>query len=157
LMMKCYLLIPILTAALDQWIKNRIRMLPFGKPAIRIFGVIEILPSVNTGAAFSVLNGKNTLLILVSGILLILLALYAEKHLQMTRFGKISTMFLIGGGIGNLLDRLLYGGVTDYIRILLFDFPVFNIADIAVVCSAFSLIILLLTNRLEVPTGDKHG
>jgi len=132
-------------------------MLPFGKPAIRIFGVIEILPSVNTGAAFSVLNGKNTLLILVSGILLILLALYAEKHLQMTRFGKISTMFLIGGGIGNLLDRLLYGGVTDYIRILLFDFPVFNIADIAVVCSAFSLIILLLTNRLEVPTGDKHG
>ena len=64
---------------------------------------------------------------------------------------------MIGGGVGNLIDRIAYAGVTDYIRLLLFDFPIFNLADMAITGSIAVLLILLLTGRLEETTGEKDG
>ena len=59
--------------------------------------------------------------------------------------------------MGNLIDRIAYAGVTDYIRLLLFDFPIFNLADMAITGSIAVLLILLLTGRLEETTGEKDG
>ena len=68
----------------------------------------------------------------------------------------LACLFLIGGGLGNLVDRILFGGVTDYIRLLFVRFPIFNFADVMITCSVFVLILLMMTNRLEESAGEKH-
>lgn len=149
------ILIPFLVAGVDQWIKSRIRLLPIGQPFFCLPGFIELVPSVNTGAAFSILRGNNLLLILIS-VILLLFCLYMKRTMRLTKPAVIASLFLVGGGLGNLIDRLIFGGVTDYIRLLFMDFPIFNIADIAITCSTLVLILLLMTNQLEEDTGKTH-
>ena len=76
--------------------------------------------------------------------------------MRLTKAASLACMTLIGGGVGNLIDRILFGGVTDYIHLLFLDFPIFNLADIAITCSVFVLILLLMTNRLEESVGAPH-
>ena len=56
---------------------------------------------------------------------------------------------LVGAGAGNLLDRILFGGVTDYIRLLWIPFPVFNLADICITVSVAVLSYCIITGRLD--------
>ena len=83
--------------------------------------------------------------------------MYAVRNLHLTKPAWMAVACLAGGGIGNLLDRLLYSGVTDYIRLQFIDFPVFNLADIAITGSVSVLLILLASDTLEIPTEDEHG
>jgi len=147
--------IPVLVAGLDQLIKSRVRLLPPGQPFFRLSGLFELVPSFNTGAAFSMLRGNSALLIAIS-VLLLFFCLYIGKIMRLTRPARLSCLLLIGGGAGNLIDRLFFGGVTDYIRLLFLDFPIFNLADVAITCSVFVLIMLLMTNRLEESAGETH-
>ena len=142
-------LIPFIVAAVDQWVKHAVRSLPYGRAFFCVPGLFELLPSINTGAAFSLLRGNNVLLILLSVALMLFAIVCIYRNMHLTKLASTACMFLLGGGLGNLIDRIVFGGVTDYIRILFLDFPVFNLADICITCSVFVLIILLLINRLE--------
>ena len=64
---------------------------------------------------------------------------------------------LIGGGLGNLVDRILFGGVTDYIRLSLIRFPIFNFADICITVSVAALMLLLLFDHFNDKTEERHG
>ena len=103
----------------------------------------------NTGAAWSILEGKQYLLIGISIVMLILVYnmsfSYENKLLNNITFG-----LLFGGIIGNLFDRVLYGFVRDFIDINIFgyNYPVFNIADIAIVLGV--LILLVSTFKGEI-------
>jgi len=152
--MKFLYLIPFAVAALDQWIKQMVRTMPQGQAFFRMDPLFELVPSVNTGAAFSLLSGNNAVLALLSVGLLVLLCEYIRKTMRLTKTAFAAFMCLLGGAAGNLIDRIFFGGVTDYIRTLFVDFPIFNLADIAITCSVFVLIILLLTNQLEENTGE---
>ena len=144
-------------AAADQAIKAVIRRQAQGRTLFEIPGVVAITPSFNTGAAFSLFSGNAVLLAAVSSALLLALCIYAGRNMRLTRAAQAALCVMIGGGVGNLIDRIVYGGVTDYIRLLLFDFPVFNLADIAITGSIAVLLILLLTGRLEYTTGEEQG
>jgi len=150
------LFIPLMITVLDQWIKHMIRDLPEGQCFFRLPGLFELVPSTNTGAAFSLFSGNNMLLAVLSVALLTSAAIFVQKAMRLTRSASVACLILLGGGIGNLIDRLLLGGVTDYIRILFFNFPVFNLADICITCSVFVLIVLLLTDRLEEHSGENY-
>lgn len=150
------LIIPILVAA-DQGIKYYVRQLPRGEVFFCIPGFVELVPSANTGAAFSLLSGHTFFLAGISACLLAGLLIYLKRAMHLTSFAEILSLILIGGGIGNLIDRLFFGSVTDYIRILLFRFPIFNLADIAITCSVFGLIVLMITGKLEIDSGESHG
>lgn len=147
----------LMVAALDQFVKHLVRNMPQGEVFFRINGLLELIPTTNTGAAFSILRGSNLALALASLVLMLFSATYIHKTMRLSPIASHACFILLGGGIGNLIDRLLFGGVTDYIRILFLDFPVFNLADVAITCSVFVLIMLLLTNRLEEHNGDHHG
>ena len=149
-------IIPLVIAAMDQWIKQGVRNLPAGQAFFRLPGLFELVPSTNTGAAFSLFSGNNMMLAILSVALLTSAAIFVQKAIRLTRFASVACLILLGGGIGNLIDRLLFGGVTDYIRILFFNFPVFNLADICITCSVFVLIVLLLTDRLEEHSGENY-
>lgn len=155
--MKKLLCISVPVAAMDQIVKAIIRRQAQGQSLFELSGIVAITPSFNTGAAFSMLSGQPVFLAVVSGALLLALCLYTHRAMHLTRAAETALCFMIGGGAGNLIDRIVYAGVTDYIRLLLFDFPVFNLADMAITGSIAVLLILLLTGKLEYTTGEDHG
>ena len=94
----------------------------------------------NYGAAFNLLSGSRFFLSFISVISAIILSYFIfiseNKHIN-----KYGLSFILAGSIGNGIDRILKGYVIDFIKIKFIDFPVFNIADIAINIGVFILII----------------
>ncbi|MDO5708229.1 MAG: signal peptidase II [Andreesenia angusta] len=107
----------------------------------------------NRGAAFGILEEKKIFFILTTIIIVFLLItalIYYRK--TMTKKFEISLKLIMVGSIGNLIDRILNSYVIDFIDIKfggLYDFPVFNIADISIVIGTILLMYLILTDKLE--------
>lgn len=150
------LLISIVLAAADQLIKQYIRLQPTGTVLFSIPYAADIVHCSNTGAAFSILSGHTLLLTVFSVVLLAAVTYLLFKRMRLSSAAKAGYAVLLGGGAGNLIDRVLYGCVTDYIRLTFIDFPVFNLADIAITLSAVLLAFLTLTDRLEPHSGEYH-
>lgn len=141
----------------DQLIKHAVRAVPEGYVFLRLPGLVELTHSTNTGAAFSLFSGNAGWLAMISVILLVVLGVFLYRSLALSPAAQIAFSCLIGGGIGNLIDRVLYGSVTDYIRLIPIRFPVFNLADIAITTSVSALLLMILIGRLEIRTGETHG
>lgn len=97
----------------------------------------------NNGAAWSIFSGNRIFLISISIIALILVYWYFFKNKNIKTFEFVIYSILIGGIIGNLLDRIKVGSVIDYLdfKIFNYNFPVFNFADICIVISVILLLI----------------
>lgn len=110
-----------------------------------IFGelpfVSDFLYVKNTGAAFSLLSGKTGILSIVS--VLFCIAAVAFWIIKKPEHGllRAAVAMLFAGALGNAIDRIAYGYVVDFISIKWFDFPVFNIADIAIVAGAIAAVV----------------
>ena len=106
----------------------------------------------NTGAAFSILQNQSFILILLSLIILIVLNNYITVLEKSSKLETISLGLILGGIIGNLIDRLLYNSVIDFLSFNLFgySFPVFNIADMFIVIAVVLIIFLMIR-------GGKNG
>lgn len=107
--------------------------------------VLNLTYYTNDGAAFSKFEGQTGLLIAVtSAVLAVMIAMLLFKKVKRTPF-IIAFSMVIGGGAGNLIDRIFNNGlVVDFIDFRIINFAVFNFADICAVCGAI-LILLLLT------------
>ena len=108
----------------------------------------------NYGAAFGIFKHNNVLLILVT--LIILLVLYKYMYsFKKNRRNNIAFGLILGGIFGNLIDRILKGYVIDFLdfKIFNYDYPVFNIADIAIVVGVILLGYAVL--RKEDKCGSK--
>jgi signal peptidase II len=92
----------------------------------------------NTGAAWGILKNSSFFLIIISIIVIFYINRYFSYH-------PLALSILLGGTLGNLTDRIFRGYVIDFINIYLFNFPLFNLADIAISCS----IILLLYKMIK--------
>ena len=100
----------------------------------------------NTGAAWGMLAGKISLFLIVSVVAAIGIIYYfmkSESYQKLTRFGLV---LVFGGLIGNLIDRLAFGYVRDFIDFIIFgyNFPIFNVADIGVVGDVNQILPLLV-------------
>ena len=119
----------------DQLIKlwATVELLPVGsKPFIP--HVLEFYYLLNDGMSFSMLSGKRTLLVIVTGMLLLR---------KMPRLERAAWILVVGGGVGNLIDRIRTGVVVDYLNCLFINFPVFNFADVCI-CVGVGLLVLSL-------------
>lgn len=107
----------------------------------------------NNGAAFSILSGNRIFLILITLLSLILIYFILIKNKRINNIESICYGSLIGGIIGNLIDRIRLGYVIDYLDFNFgnYQYPVFNFADILIVLSAITLLIISLK---EVKHGD---
>lgn len=128
-------------AILDQLIKFWAAdvLQPLGVMPL-IPGVVELRYLLNDGMAFSLLAGKQGVLIGITSVMLVgvTAALFCCRFNRMERAAWI---LVLGGGVGNLIDRVLNGVVIDYINPLFMDFAIFNFADICV-CVGIGLLIL---------------
>ncbi len=98
----------------------------------------------NTGAAFGMLKDQRVLFLVASTIgILAMLALLVYKGKSISVLGTVSLCMIIGGGIGNQIDRIVQGYVVDMIYVKIIDFAVFNVAD-AFVCVGVGLLVISL-------------
>lgn len=100
----------------------------------------------NIGAAFNILSGSRIILLLFGILVTILIYIIFIKGKELNTISKVIYGLLIGGIIGNMLDRIFRGYVVDYLDFYIFkyNYPVFNLADILIVCSIFMIIIWIL-------------
>lgn len=133
---KKYILVTFLVIIIDQLTKFLINQnINYLKSFQIIKNFFYFTNAHNNGAAFSILSGYNLLFICVTLIAIYLINKYIEKN--------ISFYILLGGIIGNLIDRLIFGYVRDFLdfRIFNYNFPIFNISDICICLGIFLIII----------------
>ena len=124
-----------------NWVVNNMMLgshIDWGAGDIFSFHYIQ-----NNGAAYSILQGRQTLLILFTLAVMIGIVAYVIAYRKKTsKFEIFSLALILGGGIGNLIDRVLNGYVVDFIDIHII--PVFNVADIGITvgCILFAIAVL---------------
>lgn len=137
---------------IDQLIKLLVRNTIMGVEKVIIPNFFYLSGVKNTGGAFSILSDNSIFLAFFSIIVIILLGMYIYKKKITSNIEMISYSILIGGIIGNLIDRIIFGGVYDYLGFIFgsYYYPIFNLADMGIVIGIILFIIL------EVK-GDKNG
>lgn len=136
------ILISIITAsiiALDQITKYLLTGINY-----KILPFFQLLYVKNTGAAFGILQNSSLALFFL-GIMIIGLVLFYLDKIPNTKYHNIILGIILGGAIGNLIDRIIFGYVRDFIFIS--KFPVFNIADSAISIGLIIWIIYELKNK----------
>ena len=150
------LLLGLVLLIFDQLTKQAVRThLVYGESRPIIDGFFNLVYVRNDGAAWNILSGHGIILILISVSVLVLLFIYRRSFLQEQLSHRILLGLLIGGIVGNLVDRIRFGWVTDFLDFQFgsYHYPSFNVADSAI-CIAIGLYVL--TNILS-PKEKKHG
>ena len=108
-----------------------------------IKNIFSIIYTNNTGAAFSILLGKRIFLIVVAVLIIGVLLYYIKRNKIEKKIDIIALSFVIGGSLGNLIDRIVRGYVIDFISIKIgnYNFPIFNVADALIVVGVILLLL----------------
>lgn len=147
-------LITILIVVLDQISKYAaVKYLKGNSPYIISKNFFQLYYVENYGAAFSILQGKKIFFVIITSIVIVSIIFFLVKSsYNLNWMMEISLTILLGGAIGNLIDRIRLGYVVDFISVKfgsMYDFPVFNIADVAIVIGTFLIMIMVLLNKYE--------
>lgn len=127
---------------LDQLTKFLIRQnLQLNQSIPIIKNIFHLTYITNAGSAFGLFKGFNVFFVLFSIVVIIAIFHYLKRIAKNEKMLQFAVGLLLGGTIGNLIDRLLYGAVIDFIDFRVW--PVFNIADSAVTISVIMLVALL--------------
>jgi len=151
------LLLGLVVLIFDQLTKQAVRVhLIHGESRPIIDGFFNLVYVRNDGAAWNILSGQGIILILISVSVLVLLFIYRRSFLQEQLSHRILLGLLIGGIAGNLVDRIRFGWVTDFLDFQFgsYHYPSFNIADSAI-CIAIGLYVL--TNLTQKKDADKQA
>jgi len=126
---------------LDQVTKELLRSsLAFGASAAVVPGVVTLVRTTNSGAAFSALSGSVVVVTLLAlAVLALLLGFFARFATR--RFLWLPTGMIAGGALGNLIDRVRLGAVTDFIKLP--HWPAFNVADSAITLGVIALVLII--------------
>lgn len=137
--------IPIICIILFIIIEQVLKIL-CAKDLMLIEGVLKFSNIQNTGGAFGIFNSNIIVMIILNTILIaFMIRFILIRRKYMNRKVYVGLLFLIAGGVSNLIDRIFRGYVVDYIDFTqIVDFPVFNLADIVLVVGWFLLIIGIL-------------
>lgn len=142
--MKKVYIFALISLIIDQIVKILVSNYLILGQTIKIINNFFYLTYVqNKGAAFSILIGYRYILIIITFIFLYYLHKCIKKQKSFNKLEIISYGLLLGGIIGNLIDRIIYGYVIDYFDFMIFNynFPIFNLADSFIVIGCIILVI----------------
>ena len=139
--------------ALDQFVKAKIisTMVP-GETVPILQNVFHITYVLNPGAAFGILPNQRIFFLVAGGVLLVLAAYFYPKINKKDNLSKFGAISLVSGATANLIDRVQSGLVVDFLDLR--GWPVFNIADVAIVAGMFVMVYVILF-KMESQTGGK--
>jgi signal peptidase II len=157
-----FLIIGLVVLLLDQWTKLAVRAnLVYGESRPIMDGFFNLVYVRNDGAAWNILSGHGIVLILISAGVLVALLVFRKKFLYDKLSHHILLGLMIGGIAGNLIDRIRFGWVTDFLDFQFgsYHYPSFNIADSAICIAVVSYIVLnVLEERAKkLAAGDGEG
>ncbi len=139
-------IVAIVVIILDQIVKYMVKTSMALQQSIPVIeDVFHITYIHNQGAAFGMLSDKTSLLALMTLIVVGVLIWYAMRMKSTSKVLRLSLALILGGSVGNLIDRVRFGYVVDYLDFRVW--PVFNLADSALVVGAFILGYLVLTDE----------
>ncbi len=131
--------------AADQYTKHlTVEFLKDGQDLQIIKDVFSLTYVENTGAAFGILQDAKILFILVTIIVTIAFIVYTVKTKNDNKLYLTSVCMILSGAFSNMIDRFTRGFVVDMIKADFIDFPVFNFADMCIVCGAVLLCIYVI-------------
>lgn len=135
--------------ALDQWVKWWVMVnIPYaasaGEPLQFIPHILGLNHVHNTGGAWSMLNQHTWLLTAVSTFVVLIILFVLMRRVIRHPFGVITLAMVLAGAVGNLIDRIRLGYVVDMFQTLFINFPIFNVADICVVCGGIAFCVYLI-------------
>ena len=127
----------LLLVGLDQLVKYLVRVhIPLGGQVPMIPHVLGLAHIHNTGAAFSMLSGARWFFVVLT-VAFVVFAMWVLLARKITHpFGRWTLALIVAGAVGNLIDRALFGFVTDYVEVLFVRFAIFNLADCAICVGA---------------------
>ena len=135
----------LLVIGLDQLSK----FLVYGTAARSIIGnLLWFESTLNTGVAFSMFSGKSFVFVIVACVASAVLfyLIYTKKFLK-RKSEKISLALILGGTISNAIDRIIFGGVRDFIYLKFINFAIFNVADMAITIGAILLCVVIIFSK----------
>lgn len=156
-----YPLLAALLVAADQLVKALVRThIPLGASMPFLPGLVELTYVRNTGAAFSIFSSHTWLLALISAAVSVAIAVILVRGLIPHPFGRLTLSIILAGAMGNLIDRVFLGYVTDMFNFQFMHFAVFNVADICVVCGGIAFCVYFLIfdkpQSKQEPSHDPH-
>ncbi len=147
-------LISAIIIAIDQLSK----FLIYGSAARSILGnFLWFESTLNTGVAFSMFSGNSILFFIISIIASFFIGylIFSKKWFKF-RSQKISLALIMGGTISNAIDRLIFGGVRDFIYLKFINFAIFNVADMAITIGAILLcVFIIFSKEKDLKTDDR--
>lgn len=112
-----------------------------------IEGWIHITSVRNTGAAFSILENQTWFFIITAIIISLVLVYLIYRVYREYRILALLMALILGGALGNLIDRIMYGSVVDFIDVQIINFAIFNVADIAITVGTALLVIYVIFSK----------
>ena len=153
-------IIAIVVVLLDQISKHFVctDLKPVGNISI-IEGILDFTYVENRGAAFGILSDNRAVFMIVSVIIIATLGYIVAMYHGQSKLFDVCLGLIVGGGIGNMVDRAFLGYVIDFIDFCTFDFWVwvFNIADCAVVVGCILAIIFVLFDKKASAMVDRKS
>lgn len=143
----------VLVIAIDQITK----FLVYGTASRSIIGnLLWFESALNTGVAFSMFQNASGVFIVTSSLAVLVFAfLIFSKKIVKYKSEKICLGFILGGTLSNLIDRIIFGGVRDFLYLKFINFAIFNIADMAISFGVIVLCIFILVIDLKNDKNEK--
>ena len=115
---------------------------------------VHLTYHTNRGAAWGMMADSRWIFMTVSTVAIIAMLIFLYGGLSERRIYTVSVAMIISGGIGNMIDRVLFGAVVDFIDFRIIDFPIFNGADSFVCVGAAILILALIMDIIKEAKAD---
>ncbi|ANU13614.1 Lipoprotein signal peptidase [Planococcus halocryophilus Or1] len=139
---------------LDQWTKWLVlKNMELGERISVIDPYLGWLSHRNSGAAWGMLEGQMWLFAIITVAVIIGILYYFHKHAKGQPLFQLSLMVLLGGAVGNFIDRMYRGEVVDFVDVLIpvigYDFPIFNVADAALTIGVVLMVIYIIYDEKQ--------
>ncbi|MCI9337612.1 MAG: signal peptidase II [Lachnospiraceae bacterium] len=141
------LTIAVLLLALDQFTKYLVTLHLKNQPAlVLIDGVLELQYFENTGIAFSLFQNRKSFILITGFLVLAIVLFFLLRVPRQKKFFTVHVLMsvLVAGALGNIVDRIRFDYVVDFISFVLIHYPIFNVADCYIVVSAILLFLLFM-------------
>jgi signal peptidase II len=155
-----YYIIAVVIILFDQITKWLVvKNMELGQSITVLENIFYITSHRNRGAAFGILQGQMWLFFIITAIVIVGVIYYMEKDAKGKSLLQTALAFILGGAIGNFIDRLFRGQVVDFIdvKVINYDYPIFNIADSALVVGVILISIQFLLESKSSKEKEHNG
>lgn len=130
-----------------------------GESAPFLKGIVDICYIHNKGAAWGMLSGKTTVLLILTALVMVFCVFFLWKYAKKSKLLFWAVCLVLAGGLGNMYDRIFRdGNVVDFLHFEFWpDFPIFNVADCGVVIGAGLLILYFIIDTIKEYKSKKQG